>query len=282
MRKRYQNGQALVIVLLSLSVVLTLVLFILSRSITDIASSSRDEESVRAFSAAEAGIEQALVIGSSVGYTTLSDSSYSASVTSIGEGSTQFNYPVSLWSGDTATFWFVAHDETGATICSVDKPCFTGDSVKVCWGRSGTSASSATTPAIEASIFYNSTPDDYSTAEIARVTLDPHTSRANSTNFTQANTNGCTIDEQTYQFHSTISLPAGDLQFMRIRALYNSDEKQIFGIDGISDIFPAQGMLINSSGVSGESNRRIEVFQGWSSAPSVFDFAVFSPTGLTK
>ncbi len=45
------------LVLLSMSVVLTLVLFILSRSITDIAVTTSQEEAVRAFSAAEAGVD---------------------------------------------------------------------------------------------------------------------------------------------------------------------------------------------------------------------------------
>jgi Tfp pilus assembly protein PilX len=58
-----QNGQALLIVLLGMAVVLTLVLSIVSRSVTDVSITKRDEESLRAFSAAEAGVEQALLVG---------------------------------------------------------------------------------------------------------------------------------------------------------------------------------------------------------------------------
>jgi len=64
MKFKNQKGQAVLIVLLSLSVVLIVVMFVVSRSITDISLSTKEENSLRAFSAAEAGIERALVIGS--------------------------------------------------------------------------------------------------------------------------------------------------------------------------------------------------------------------------
>src|SRR6185369_6746883 len=96
---RNESGQALVLVLLSLAVVLTLVLFVLSRSVTDVAVSSRQEEAVRAFSAAEAGVERALVVGSSSGSTQIGDATYKANVTSYAEGLPDFNYPIVMSSG---------------------------------------------------------------------------------------------------------------------------------------------------------------------------------------
>src|SRR6185369_13919907 len=102
---RNESGQALVLVLLSLAVVLTLVLFILSRSITDVAVSSRQEESVRAFSAAEAGIEKSLVIGTG-STSVIGDANYSSSVLSYAEGTQDLVYPINLSSGDTSTTWF--------------------------------------------------------------------------------------------------------------------------------------------------------------------------------
>ena len=63
------QGQALLIVLLTLSVVLTIVLSIVSRSITDISITSLEEDSQRAFNAAEAGVEQALLKGGAIAET---------------------------------------------------------------------------------------------------------------------------------------------------------------------------------------------------------------------
>ena len=59
-----EKGQALILVLLSLAVVLTVVLSVFSRSITDVSISSKENDAMRAFSAAEAGVEQVLVVGS--------------------------------------------------------------------------------------------------------------------------------------------------------------------------------------------------------------------------
>lgn len=113
-----QSGQALVIVLLSLAVVLTIVLFILARSTTDIAVSSKSEEATRAFSAAEAGVENALVIG--VGGSNLNlgnNASYTSTVTGFAENSPDFIYPVPMYSGDSMTTWFVSHDSNGNLAC---------------------------------------------------------------------------------------------------------------------------------------------------------------------
>jgi Tfp pilus assembly protein PilX len=93
MTRNRESGQALVLVLLSLSVVLTLVLFILARSITDVTVSSRQEESVRAFSAAEAGIERALVAGTGFGTTEIGNASYTTSVTDFALGGNDMNFP---------------------------------------------------------------------------------------------------------------------------------------------------------------------------------------------
>lgn len=79
-----QSGQALLLVLLSMAVVLTIVLSILSRSVTDIAVTSRDEEALRAFSAAEAGVEQALVAGGGTG--TVGNATFNANVSGFASG----------------------------------------------------------------------------------------------------------------------------------------------------------------------------------------------------
>lgn len=55
-----QKGQALLIILLATLVALTIGLTITQRSLTEVSNSSRVEQSSRAFSAAEAGIEDAL------------------------------------------------------------------------------------------------------------------------------------------------------------------------------------------------------------------------------
>lgn len=295
------QGQALVLVLLSLAVVLTLVLFILSRSITDIAISSRQEESVRAFSAAEAGIEKSLVIGTGANQE-FQDANYTSSVSDYAEGIQDYIYPINMASGDTFTTWFSAHDTDGNLLCDATHPCFYSTSVgsanfiKVCWGKVGTGSENLTTPAIELSVFYEDTPGDISTVKIARGAYDPYPSRTTENAFTSSDLGTCTISGNQYAFQKTLTFSdlgiasgsfqsQGGLQFMRARMFYNSDTSHPIGVTvnfAGNSMLPSQGQSIVSTGVSGESNRRLEVFQGWAEVPSVFDYSVYSSAGLIK
>lgn len=295
------SGQALVLVLLSLAVILTLVLFILARSITDVAVSSRQEESVRAFSAAEAGIEKALIVGAGSGLTAIGDAKYTSNVTDVATGATSFVYPISLASGDTSTLWFVSHDPTtGDVVCNATNPCLQGRSLKVCWGKPGTPSNAATTPAIEVSVYYELTPGDPSTVGIARVALDPDASRATTNLFEAVPAGGCTVNGQDFQFTKTINMqtdlaiPGGaylaenGLQFAKINMFYNTDQSQPIAFDVSASVaaggtaLPSQGTLIESSGTAGQSNRKLSVFQGWAEVPMVFESALYSSSGIVK
>jgi hypothetical protein len=60
MIKNKEKGQALLMLLLVLSVVLTIIIATVSRSVTDIKITTYEDNSARAFGAAEAGVEEAL------------------------------------------------------------------------------------------------------------------------------------------------------------------------------------------------------------------------------
>lgn len=273
-----QRGQALVLVLLSLAVVLTLVLFVLARSTTDVAVSSRNEEAARAFSAAEAGIESSLVVGAG-GSGTVGNAEYTANVSSFAEGNTQFNYPIELSSGDTMTTWFASHNDDG----TLNTQSFTGDTMTVCWGRGGTTTD-ANAPAIELSIFYETSPGSPATTQIARATFDPYPSRNPGNSFDSAG-GACTIDNVTYAFQGSVTFSGGinpgGLLFVRTRMFYNSDPQPV-GVIVTGGVLPSQGQDISSTGTAGDSNRKVQVFQAWPEPPQVFDYAIYSSTGLTK
>lgn len=288
------SGQALLIVLLSMAVVLTIVLSILSRSITDVTLTTREEEALRAFSAAEAGVEQALIAGAPEGE--FGGAEFSADVSSIAEGSQTFVYPIDLPAGDIATVWFVSHDNDGNLVCSGDFPCFTGSAMKVCWGKPDGADNEDTTPAIEASLYYATTPGDYTTVRIARVTADPNSGRRGSNSFGAADL-GCNVEGVDYAFSTTFSFSdlgiplsggstvSNELQMARLRMIYNSDQNQPIGLDfnfAGNSLLPSQGKRVDSTGVSGDSTRRVEVYRLFSDLPPNFDSALFSPSGLAK
>lgn len=294
-RVRNSSGQALLLVLLGMAVILTIVLSILSSSVTDVKVTTTEEDALRAFSAAEAGVERALITGGSA-TGSIGGSNFNASITTIGQAATSYIYPADVASGDTATIWMVSHDANDALICDATHPCFTGRTIKFCWGKSGTPNNAATTPAIEVAVFYANTPGNYGTIRIGRATFEPNASRIASNAFLSPDAGTCTIGTTTFAFQKTVDLstlgvPAGSynsangLQMLRVRMLYNTDRAQSVGVDtnfaGNSN-FPSQAIQIESTGTAGDSTRRVQVLKGYADLPPVFDAAIFSPLGITK
>lgn len=290
----FESGQALLLVLLSMAVILTIVLSILSRSITDITITSKGEEALRAFSAAEAGIERALLTGI---FTpgTFESSSFSGSITNLAQApQTSLTYPEELVSGDSGTIWFIDHDPTtGELTCTTGK-CFKGSSMKVCWGKEGTNPNGVTTPAMEVSILYDTTPTpagNYSDVKIKRLALDPYSGRTGTNKFSAAGP-ACTISGNSFAFSTNVDftvaglnipcyLTAGCLLTAKLRLLYNS-EAQPVAVEVTDGTLPSQGLMVESTGISGEATRKVQVFQTFGELPPIFDSAIFSPEGLIK
>lgn len=280
-----EAGQAVLIVLLSISVVLIVVLYIMSRSVSDISLSTKDQDSMRAFSAAEAGVEKALVglyaVGSSSGPTTIGDATFNASVTSFGSGQNQILYPLTLKSGDQAVFWF---SRAG------DPITFNGSQFKLCWGMPATSSVANDTPAVLLTVYYRTSTNQY---RVARATYDPNAGRSVTNRFTTASAAGCTFSpNEQFQFFNNVNLQAGGLnipatatlQFATVRFLYNTTTEHKVGIDATATtaLFPSQGVKVDSQGSSAESNRRIEVYQLNSEVPPIFANAIYSPSDIIK
>jgi Tfp pilus assembly protein PilX len=282
--RKNEAGQAVLIVLLSLSVVLIVVLYIMSRSVSDISLSSKDQDSMRAFSAAEAGIENALVglytVGSSSGNTTIGDASFKADVSNFGSGQNQILYPLTLKSGDQAVFWF---SRAG------DPITFNGTQFKMCWATVGTSAAIPETPAILVTVYYKTNTNEY---RVARAALDPNAGRSVTNKFTSAS-NVCNFASgEQFQFQSTVNLGAGGLnipatatlQFATARFLYNTTTAHKIGIDASATaaFFPSQGIKVDSQGSAADANRRIEVYQLNSEVPPIFANAIYSTSDIIK
>ncbi|MDP3917854.1 MAG: hypothetical protein Q8Q30_01615 [Candidatus Woesebacteria bacterium] len=270
LKRKNNSGQAVLIVLLSLSVVLVVVLFILSRSITDISLSTKEEDSSRAFSAAEAGVERALVIGNSSG--SLELATFDANVASFAQGSSVVTFPLSLKSGDNALFWF---KRTG------DATVYNGNKVTLCWG-----SSTLELPAAEVTVFYKSS----NVYQVARATFDdPSSSRTPPNNFSSALTSGCTIDNQTFQFKNQINFASlgingsDELLYMTVKLLYNNTVSHKIGIDVSGNgLLPSQGKKVNSDGSFADANRSIEVYQLHPETPPIFANAIYSSSGIVK
>lgn len=292
------SGQALLLVLLAMAVVLTLVLSGLSRSVTDVQVTATREDSQRAYTAAESGVEQALLAAGNISLNLGNGSSFDAQISGVGEGKQQYVYPSKLSSGESGTFWFVSHKPDNTLACTGNTyPCFTGSSLSnICWGDDPTIDSE--TPALELTVYYDPAPgqpgiaaQDFSTVKVVQGVYDANLTRVASNKFAQATTD-CTVDGQHFAFKTgtvnlnTLGVPPacngipGCLIMARARLIYNDDKHSIGIKTPLSQVLPSQGRQIVSTGNSGVSTRKIEVFETFPELPLAFDTAVFSPFGL--
>lgn len=292
-----EGGQALIVVLLVMSVVLTVALSVVSRSITDITVSQKEEEALRAFSAAEAGVEKALIVGQgSAGTLEPSGASFSAAVVALAAGAAEFALPLPVNSAEAISVWFVAHDANGNLVCNASGlGCFAGRRVKVCWGDP---AASGIKPALQLSVIYTQT-SDFSTARVARGGYDPEASRRGGGQGNQLegpDGGSCTVDGKSFAYQKTVDMAdlgislrpsssslVGPLQ-ARLKLLYNTDQAHPVGIsvnfaENGGSTLPSQGSRVDSVGRSGEASRRIIVNRIHPDLPPLFDFGVFAGSG---
>lgn len=279
--KNKQGGQVVLITLLVLTIATTIGLSLISRTTTDTTITSQVEESSRAFSAAEAGIEEALRSGvGSGGVQTLAGgaASYDVTVATIGGAAGLFEFPKKVLRGNTETLWLVNHDTNGAL---VETPTYTASNIGICW------SSETTTPALVVTLLYRESTDG--SYRVAKTAFDPDTARATANQFSTSYTaGGCGVGTNT-AYRATVTFasldasvnPATDtLLALRIRPAY-SDARIM--IDGGATVLPVQGNKIDSTGTTASgTNRKIVVYQQYRSASTAFDAALYSQGSLTK
>ncbi len=300
MKKPGKNsGQALVIVLLVLVVILTIGLALVSRTVTDIKLSGQTELSNRAFNAAEAGVEAVLGGGSAQNNVTVgsgtSTATYNVNSTTVGGTNQAFVLNQAVARDNTQQIWFMGHKSDGSLGCTdidgTPLKCFNSNSLTVYWGNPGQSADQTVapniTPALEVTIIYK-TAGGY---QIAKGVYDPSASRASTNNFlTGVNTAGSFTDDKL-QFKKELDLSqapfsisgigtTATLYALRLRLLYN-DVPQLLGAQPTvnTDTFPIQGKIISSSGSAGNVTRKVQVFESYPYLPGVFDFVLFNGSG---
>jgi type II secretory pathway pseudopilin PulG len=286
MKKLPKNsGQALLIVLLIMAVALTVGLAVTSRTVTDIEISEQTEEASRAFSAAEAGIEEALVgVGTAFGGEfEEGEVKYATQKDFLGT-SNQYLLPEASREDEVRTLWLAEYPDTQN---------YTGDSLILYWGN----ADSTDEPALEATVYYK-TGGNY---KVIRYALDP-ISRTPDNSFCQPEEIGeesCElvsafekegnypIEGKTARYKATLDLSpasAGILLFARLRLLYTDESDQVLGAEteAASLNFPSQGVKISSVGTAGGSTRKVEVVRMHPAPPGIFDFLLYSESGLDK
>ncbi|KUK82893.1 MAG: hypothetical protein XD98_0478 [Microgenomates bacterium 39_6] len=258
---KHSSGQALLVVLLVLSVALTAGLSLVARTTSDISISQKETESNKAFEAAEAGIEKALkkieegitVSNFSIDEADLGNIGASSEV-SLSDLSGNNRAIRTLYPGESATFWlnsFILNEEAFPN----DGISWSGGNLNICWDDESLEKAEA--------IVYYQEGGQYKTERY----YDGQSGVSCGEDFGQG---------------LIISGLGSSHYFVNVRFYSDQTGSVRFTAAGEPNALPSQGVLINSQGQVSDVSRRLQVIKGWPELPDFFDFVLFSGGNLSK
>lgn len=266
-----KDGQAALIILAVMALGMTLAMSLSRQVLTDTQISEQEEESAKAFSAAEAGVEEALRMLSQ-GQTEVTIDAGDLGVDEVDVdileqgGGEQFVYPISLRPGEFAPIWLRDHNSDGTLN---ENSGYTGTTITLCWEDN---------TAIEAIYFYRDVGGNY---QIGRYALDPDETRAGNNGFTSNNIGACSAIDGLNRSYQITDLSGTPIMLV-VRPFYQETRVGVIGQTGTS--LPAQGYLITSSGSVNQGDqqisRRIIVFRSWNTPSYLFFHSIFG-TGVS-
>lgn len=282
-----KKGQIILVLILVVTVALAIGLSVIQRSLVDVSTSTKVEQSSRAFSAAEAGVERALQVGSTTIAFPESDSKAAVTDSKLipcipgltgcaqlsGSQQTALEYPP-LAKEETVQVWLA--DYTSST--NPPTAGYTQSMLDVYWGNSESDKA-----AIELTLVY------YGSIYTSKKWYLDHQNAARDTpnNFDTVPCTGTSLAgfrcHQTLQFNAQQA--AGQI-LIRARLLYNTTSQPFavgaVGICGQACSVPPQARVLESIGTSGETERKVRVFQLNKVVPPYFDYAIFSAGEISK
>lgn len=259
-----EQGQALLLVVLVLVISMTIGLSVATRSVINVRSSTEEQDSQRAFSAAEAGIERAINSSSSgtIAQPIQLDANSQIKQLTVGQLSGDqilINNGTIISRDDGVDVWLVNHKADGSPDYTIP---WSGD-LTIYWGTSTDSCNATlannTMAALEVVTLTGS-----DTAPVSRhYFFEPCAARATANKFDGLVTTS-PADWTAFQFKSVVSGITNGL-LVRILPLY-ADTR--IGIKG--NALPNQGTVIESVGSSGEAQRKLVTFKGYPKLPSEY------------
>ena len=273
-KKNKEKGQILLIVVITMIVALTVGLSIASRTVTELRLSRQNEESQRAFNAAEAGIDRVLQQGGEV---TLQEelgnnAAFAVSATQYGGDQILLNNGEEVDQDVGADVWLSNYPDFSSQIAS--------GRIIVYWGDEDQINCTETTPvrpALQIVILQG----DIADPQIVKYLYDTCAAR------TQGTIDGATYGTQTisglpgYTFTNRINTPIAisDGIIVKVIPLYNSTTVAVVAQDlsGQPIALPSQGSVVESTGTSGETVRRITYYQSYPQMPiELFPYNIIS------
>lgn len=292
-----EKGQAILALILIMTVALAIGVSIIQKSLVDVSTSTKVEQSQRAFSAAEAGIEQALR-GQPSPAPNFTENQSSAKVQDanllprtvyLGQQQDALEYPP-ISKEEFAHIWLADPTSNANPPAEFYMPVAKNSSrgIEIYWGDPKTTDKAA----IQIKIIYF----DGSIYQTLTYYFDPDNTRAQSNGFTPATINDCSSPSINTIFGTnrifycreiiTSPFPSSGLMLVRIRLLYTSTSQPVavrgYGTCGIQCSLPPQARIIVSTGTSGQTQRIVQLFQINNVVLPYFDFAIFSAGAINK
>lgn len=264
------SGQVLLIVIITMIVALTAGLSIASRTITNLKLSKQNEDSQRAFQAASAGIDKYINASSGTNLVnTLNNSKFTTTITTVNGANLSLNNGSPVDQDRGIDVWLSTYPNYAA-------PLYNG-TITLYWGSSnqtncGSGFTVNTRPAIEVVIVSGSV----AVPTVKKYVYDfcSNTGGSGRISSTLISTSGAggAFNGVTYTNSGTTPVITNGL-IMKVIPLYNSS---IVGLQG-SAPFPSQGKIIQSTGTSGESARKIIYYESYPQIPNeIFPYAILS------
>lgn len=264
--------------ILVLSVALAIALSIIQKSLVDVSTSTKVEQSSRAFSAAEAGIEKALQVqqaGSTMiefqnnSKSNVIDSGLKPSIPGSSQRQEPLEFPP-LSKEEVVQVWLADFDSNR----NPPDEYYKQPTLDVYWGNSATDQA-----ALELTLIYHKEGKYQS----KKWYLD-HSARPSTNSFEKLSCSGATLTG--YQCQKLLTGLEGRLILLRARLLYNTISQpfavQAAGNCGRDCSLPPQARIFTSTGTSGDTQRTVKLFQQSKVIPPYFDYAIFSVQDIEK
>lgn len=266
----YQRGQVLLIVVLVMVTVLTIGLSVAARTITNIRTSEEVDNSEKAFSAAEAGIEQSLTTNEPVTGSFGNNSSFETTINTIEGNEFTLNDSLPVEKDSASDIWLSEY------------PSYANQwsgTLTLHWGEAGGNCNASeainSNAALEVVVLSGGTANPV----VDRFALDPCSQRRLNNNFEFISVNPATIDGRDYQYQRTFTVNSG--LFIRVIPLYSSANIAVRSCDSAGNNcnpLPSQGTVIESIGSADNTQRRLVTVRLYPKLPTeLFPYSFFIP-----
>lgn len=261
----HERGQVLLAVILVAVVALTIGLSLVSRSITNVKVATQSEESQRAFQAAEAGVQRALEAiklsptpPSSFQDTLTNNAAFDTSVQIVSGTEIALNGGHALDQDIGSDIWLSQYPTYASPVTGDLTLYFAAPSQSECNGTGEN-----VTPALEVMVLTG----NITSPTFNKYVVDPCTRIVGAVNASA----GGTVAGRAYRYSYQVPVATGLIA--RVVPIYNNSIAAVTS----SVALPSQGSVVESVGSSGESVRKVVVFQSHPQVPvELFQYAILS------